>query len=176
MKLVFHSKDQFRPPLLAGGYQFLPFRFMRWGGGQVLITNDVGEFVFLNDAAFDAFTGQRLNPEDPAYAELKSKHFLRDSPSTVPLELLATKYRTKKSFLDGFTGLHLFVVTLRCDHSCPYCQVSRVSENKVQFDMTMATAKRAVDLMFHSPAPALKVEFQGGEPLLNFELIRYIVE
>jgi His-Xaa-Ser system radical SAM maturase HxsB len=41
--------------------------------------------------------------------------------------------------------------------------------------MTEATAKRAVDLMFESPSPAFKVEFQGGEPLLNFDLIRRIV-
>jgi hypothetical protein len=32
--------------------------------------------------------------------------------------LLATKYRTKKAFLDGFTSLHIFVVSLRCEHSC----------------------------------------------------------
>ena len=30
--------------------------------------------------------------------------------------------------------------------------------------------------MFQSPSQHLKVEFQGGEPLLNFALIRYIVE
>jgi hypothetical protein len=61
---------------------------------------------------------------------LKSKHFLRDSSSLTPITLLATKYRTKKSFLAGFTALHIFVVTLRCDHSCLYCQVSRVSESE----------------------------------------------
>ena len=30
--------------------------------------------------------------------------------------------------------------------------------------------------MFKSPSPVLKVEFQGGESLLNFSLIRSIVE
>ena len=42
--------------------------------------------------------------------------------------------------------------------------------------MTPETADRALDLVFCSPAPALKIEFQGGEPLLNFVIIRYIVE
>lgn len=68
------------------------------------------------------------------------------------------------------------MVTLRCDHSCPYCQVSRVTEDKVRYDMSETTARRAVDWMFRSPAPVLKVEFQGGESLLNFERIREIVE
>jgi sulfatase maturation enzyme AslB (radical SAM superfamily) len=30
-------------------------------------------------------------------------------------------------------------------------------------------AERAIDFMFQSPSKSIKVEFQGGEPLLNFE-------
>src|SRR5947207_10724443 len=48
-----------------------------------------------------------------SYLDLKAKHFLTDRSSTVALELLATKYGTKRSFFQGFTGLHIFVVTLR---------------------------------------------------------------
>jgi His-Xaa-Ser system radical SAM maturase HxsB len=36
-------------------------------------------------------------------------------------------------------------------------------------------SSKAVDLMFRTPAPAIKVEFQGGEPLLNFDLVRHVV-
>ncbi len=68
------------------------------------------------------------------------------------------------------------MVTLRCDHSCHYCQVSRVSTNRSKYDMTRGTARKAVDLMFRCPSPALKIEFQGGESLLNFDVIRYVVE
>src|SRR5207244_2667827 len=102
-----------------------------WADGEVLAVNDVGEFEFLAIGVFRDFVAGTLDPGSTEYASLKAKHMLIDSPSTVPLQLLATKYRTKKSFLDGFTALHLFVITLRCDHSCGYCQVSRVSENKV---------------------------------------------
>ena len=41
--------------------------------------------------------------------------------------------------------------------------------------MTEAMADRALDFTFRSPSPAIKIEFQGGEPLLNFDLIKYIV-
>ena len=40
--------------------------------------------------------------------------------------------------------------------------------------MTEETARRALELAFRSPSPQLKIEFQGGEPLLNFPLIRWI--
>jgi len=142
----------------------------------VFISTDVGEWTFLSRDEFDSFITGRLRQENPAFARLKSKHFLADSESTLPVQLVATKFRTKYAFLDGFTSLHMFVVTLRCDHSCPYCQVSRVTEDKSRYDMSDATAERAVEWMFKSPSPLLKVEFQGGESLLNFERVRSIVE
>jgi len=36
------------------------------------------------------------------------------------------------------------VVSLRCEHSCPYCQVSRQSEDRSAFDMTEQTAEKAL--------------------------------
>jgi uncharacterized protein len=90
--------------------------------------------------------------------------------------MLVTKYRTKKAHLAGFTKLHIFVVSLRCEHSCHYCQVSRVSAERALYDMSQETAARALDLVFRSPAEFIKIEFQGGEPLLNFERIVQIVE
>ncbi len=41
--------------------------------------------------------------------------------------------------------------------------------------MSEETARRSVDLMFRSPARHLTLEFQGGEPLLNVDLIRFTV-
>jgi sulfatase maturation enzyme AslB (radical SAM superfamily) len=157
-------------------YRLMPLRFMRWPRNEVLVVNEVGEFAFLDSDTFAAFVGHRLARGTPAYLSLKAKHLLTDSPSSVPIDLLATKFRTKKSFLVGFTRLHLFVVTLRCDHSCPYCQVSRVTQDRLRYDMSHDTALRAIDLMFASPAPSIKVEFQGGEPLLAFDLIKFVVE
>jgi His-Xaa-Ser system radical SAM maturase HxsB len=169
----FRSREAFER---AGSYRPLPFRFMRWAADQVLLSNDAGDWTFLTASEFQRFTEGQLSRSSAAYADLKAKHLLTDSPSVLPIQLLATKYRTKKSFLDGFTRLHIFVVTLRCDHTCAYCQVSRVTEDRTRYDMTPETAKRAVDFLFRSPAPELKVEFQGGESLLNFDGVRLIVE
>ena len=45
-----------------------------------------------------------------------------------------------------------------------------------RYDMSLETATAAVDRLFDSPSPHLTVEFQGGEPLLAFPVIRHIVE
>jgi His-Xaa-Ser system radical SAM maturase HxsB len=161
---------------LDDGYQLLPFRFTSLNDHEYVLTNQAGEFVVLSRATLETLVLHHLSATNGVYDDLKSKHFIVDGDSSVAMELLSLKVRTKLRRLADFTGLHIFVVSLRCEHSCPYCQVSRKSDDKLAFDMSMETAEKALALVFKSPSPAIKIEFQGGEPLLNFPLIRYIVE
>lgn len=153
-------------------YSLLPFRFDRREDHGCLLVNEVGEFLVLSPNEFESFVGHTLDRNNPVYTKLKAKHFLTDSSSSALFEPLAAKYRTKKSFLDGFTKLHIFVTSLRCNQSCPYCQVSRRGEAAGAFDMTEEILHRSVDLMLAGPAPAVTMEFQGGEALLNFGLVK----
>lgn len=170
---TFRAESAYAPP--THEYRLLPFRFTDLDDKRIVV-NEVGEYHILDKDAFDLLVSHRLPTASKTYDDLKAKHFLIDSASPLPLTLLATKYRTKRAFLRGFTSLHIFVVTLRCDTSCRYCQVSRVSADKRKYDMSRETADRALGLAFRSPGRELKFEFQGGEPLLNFELVKYIVE
>jgi uncharacterized protein len=158
-----------------GQYELLPFRFESLDGDDVVLTNFVGEFTILKRDKLDEVVQKRLLPTDETYSILRSRHFIKEASDTASIQLLGLKTRTKYSNIRNFTNLHLFVVSLRCDHSCQYCQVSRQSENKAAFDMTEETADKALNIVFRSPNPAIKIEFQGGEPLLNFELVRYVV-
>ena len=160
---------------LKTGYKLLPFQFTRLEGDEYLVSNLVGEFVTLDRPTLEHFARHTLAPKTSVYDTLKSKHFLLDDDSSVALDLLALKLRTKLYTLSAFTSLHIFVVSLRCEHSCPYCQVSRQSDDKLAFDMSAETAERALQMVFKSPSPTIKIEFQGGEPLLNFERIQAIV-
>ncbi|QLE53252.1 His-Xaa-Ser system radical SAM maturase HxsB (plasmid) [Nostoc sp. C057] len=160
---------------LISGYQLLPFRFIRLDAKRYVLTNEVGEYVVLPQNLLQDFVHKLLVPNSIVYNQLKSKHFLLDADSSVALDLLALKYRTKSMQIANFTSLHMFVVTLRCDHSCPYCQVSRQSHDRTAYDMSAAHAHKALEFTFQSPALNIKIEFQGGEPLLNFDLIKEIV-
>jgi His-Xaa-Ser system radical SAM maturase HxsB len=86
------------------------------------------------------------------------------------------KLGTRMRRLPESTALHIFVLTLRCEHTCRYCQVSRRSTARNEFDMSPETAERALDLVFRSPSPRVKIEFQGGEPLLNLDRLRQVVD
>ena len=157
-------------------YRLLPFRFER-KGDEVLLVNDVGSFHFIAKPVFDKFCKYELESGSSALLDLESGGFLcRESPAQV-IEWLATRYRTKKQFLFESTALHMFVVTQRCNQRCAYCHASSISgETSMDFDMNMETARRAVEMAFASPSPYLKIELQGGEPLLNFDAVREIIE
>ncbi len=169
----FRDRSQFAP---RADYRLAPLRFGRFDAHRYIVTNDVGEYVLLPREQLVAFLGHQLHVSSDAYRALKSRHLLFDQDSECAIDLLALKYRTRAERIASFTGLFMFVVTLRCDHSCHYCQVSRQTEDEASFDMTLEYADRALEFTFRSPSPNIKIELQGGEPLLRFDLVRYIVE
>jgi His-Xaa-Ser system radical SAM maturase HxsB len=169
------SRFQSAASYLGEEWEFLPFRFERLNG-SVLLTNMVGEHVFVEPENFELLTRGELSLDSPTLRRLRGKHIVRLVGEELPVELLALKTRTRYWRLSEFTALHMFVVSLRCEHSCPYCQVSRQSADKALYDMTEETAVRALEMTFRSPSPHIKIEFQGGEPLLNFPLIEFIVD
>jgi uncharacterized protein len=171
----FQPLSAYQQPL-ADGYQLLPFRFTSLDDHEYVLTNQAGEFIVLERPTLEALVRHQLPAMDRFYDDLKSKHFIIDRDSSVAMDLLPLKVRTKLQRLAEFTGLHISVVSLRCEHSCPYCQVSRQSDDKLAFDMSVDTAEKALALVFRSPSHGIKMEFQGGEPLLNFPLIQHIVE
>ncbi|MDP9047520.1 MAG: His-Xaa-Ser system radical SAM maturase HxsB, partial [Bacteroidota bacterium] len=114
--------------------------------------------------------------EPDLYGDLVAGFFISAEPVSPLIDVLATRYRTKKSFLDHFTSLHLFVITLRCEHTCHYCQVSRVTSDKDAFDMSPDHINKGIDMMLQSPGDSLTMEFQGGEALLAFDKIVYAIE
>jgi uncharacterized protein len=171
---VFTPLDDYLP---NRRYSLLPFRFDRWDDGRVFITNEVGESLTLSANDFDNFVSKRLRPTDAPYFDLQSRHLLVDDTNQNWVEPMASKYYTKKSFLDGFTKLHIFVTTLRCNQSCPYCQVSRQGEaaDSGAFDMSPEVLDRSIRLMLASPSKNVTMEFQGGEALIRFDLLQEAV-
>jgi uncharacterized protein len=156
--------------------RLLPFRFERTGQNGYLVSNIVGDFLRLTADEFDHLINDRVKPGDPLYEKAYASHLITREGQTAQLQLLAARLRSRMSFLRHPTGLHMFVVTLRCEHSCPYCQVSRQSTDRSRFDMPEEIAEGALHIALQSPGPRIKIEFQGGEPMLNFSLIEKIVQ
>jgi len=141
--------------------------------GRVLVTNDFGYYHVLNEKQFGDLLGGRLDKKSPLFGVLEKKGFLRDM---LDFADLAGKWKQKNSFLFSGTGLHIFVLTLRCNHKCVYCQSGAVGEKNVKQDMSWDVAKKSVEMAFKSPRNGITIEFQGGEPLCNWEVLKKTID
>ncbi len=158
-------------------YTLLPFKFHRLTDGREVIVNEVGDYLVKEEGTVYKIVNRLINKEAnyDLYCDLVSNFIISECKVDPLIDVLATRYRTKKHFLNYFTGLHIFVISLRCEHTCQYCQVSRVTQNKEMYDMSFENVDKGIDLMFKSPNPHVTMEFQGGEALLAFEKIQYAV-
>lgn len=157
-------------------YQLLPFRFERFNDNEYLLTNEIGEYIFMQKDDFNHFVNGELDTHSDLFYDIESKQIATTDEVTDVVSMLATKFRTKKSILRDFTSLHMIVPTLRCNSSCIYCQVARKNQDDYSSDMTKQTAKNVVKTIFQSPSPCIKIEFQGGDPSVNFQMVKYIIE
>lgn len=159
-------------------YFLLPFRFHRINEEKEILVNEIGDFLIVSKGTCEKIITKKIRKEDNEglYGDLVANFFIREEKVPPLLNVIATRYRTKKSFLDNFTALHIFVISLRCEHTCHYCQVSRASQDKNAFDMSRTHIDKGIELMMRSPNNNLTMEFQGGEALLAFDNIVYAIE
>lgn len=79
----------------------------------------------------------------------------------------AVLYRNlKRRYVPNELSYIILVPTLRCNLCCTYCQVSRVSESAKGFDWTDKTVEQVINFLDELRCTNIKIEFQGGEPLL----------
>ena len=152
--------------------KLMPFRWRELEGG-VLVTNDAGEFVWLEREEFGDLLAGTLAEDSPVGRKLEQRHLLR-APRTE--SELIEKVRRRNTHLESGPNLHIVILTLRCNQNCVYCHASRKPLDSDGFDMSKETAGRVLDVIFAGPSRDLTIEFQGGEPTLNFDVLRFFVE
>src|SRR3989339_673073 len=146
------------------------FRFKRFKG-KYLLTNDVGQWLVLKEKEFKDFLAGNLDKTTEPYLSLKEKNFLKKD---LDVSDLMNRYREKNAFLFGGPSLHIVVFTLRCNHRCVYCHASAKTMEDKGYDMNQETAQKVVDKIFETTSPFVAIEFQGGEPLVNWPVVKYI--
>jgi uncharacterized protein len=150
----------------------VPIRF-REVAGDVLLTNPWGDWTFVSKDEFAGLARGELADGSPLHQKLADRNFLR---ARVDVAKVAERMRHKKRFLDYGPNLHICVVTLRCNETCVYCHASRADMDQTSTDMSPETAEKVVDLMLQSTSPSVTLEFQGGEPLVNFPVMKHVIE
>ncbi len=145
---------------------------------EIIVVNEELYERIVNWDSEEAEDAQTKREVDHEVKELKELGYLNE-PYIEKLEHPATKYLD--IMLERKVSKILLQLTQRCNLRCQYCVYSeeknlgtRTHSNK---DMSYETAKQAIDFyMEHSVDCDEKgIGFYGGEPLLQFDLIKKII-
>ncbi len=132
-----------------------------------------GGFAILTEEEFQLLRHEKVENNLNLFRVLEEQGIIITDEN---IHRIAKMFADKKSFLFHSVDLHIISVTLRCNHKCIYCHAKSKGMKEKQYDMDEKTAKKVVEFIFQSPSRHLDIEFQGGEPLVNFPIIQYIVE
>ncbi len=142
--------------------------FFENAGGGLFLANSAGRVFFLEGVSSLALRLSRLGR--PAETSLRDDDFFAGR-----LNFLRLEERLGEHYFASYSGPHIHIVTLtnRCDLNCSYCSAN---SNSSSADMTRETADRVLDFVFSVKNERIVLEFQGGEPLLNFPVLRHMVK
>jgi His-Xaa-Ser system radical SAM maturase HxsB len=153
----------------------LPFASRQLANDRHVAVSATGDHAFFSSSELQML---RQSPDKLPLEQLANlrARFLVGSASPNPglNRLAASRVAAKRETISVGPSLHIIVPTLQCAHSCRYCQVSR-SLDDTGHTMSENDLYAACDTIFQSPSKALTVEFQGGDPLLRFDLVRRAV-
>lgn len=138
--------------------------------GQFLLTNDIGRYCFLSEDEFYDFAEGRLSPDSDTFDALKEHGFLHQDQDEYISEFQYDMAGMKRCLLSA-TRLVILVLTDSCNQRCVYCQAGGAHTSK----MSAETCRKAVNLAVQSPVSHMTIEFQGGEPTMNPEALRFTI-
>ncbi len=165
------------------------------GGYNIVLDVFSGAVHAVDEVAYDAIALYETHTKDEIKAELLAKYGERENLSLGELdEVLADIEQLKadgKLFTEDVYADRAFdfknrstVVKALCLHvahtcnlNCSYCFAAQGKYHGERALMSFETGKRALDfLVEHSGTRKnLEVDFFGGEPLMNFEVVKQLV-
>ena len=152
------------------------FLFKKVAHEEYLLTNELGFFCYVDADTFNNLMEEKYTLIPDSIIEiLKKRMFIYDISDVLFIEKASKEYRKTKQYLFAGTCLHIFVLTNGCNMNCVYCQ-AQDENHTTKGMMSFQIAEKAVEIALQSPAYSLNFEFQGGEPLLNYPVIKHIIE
>jgi len=128
----------------------LPFRFRRlpWDPERAFVSSMAGDWLLMGMEDLQRFASHELATDSSLFVDLEARHLAMAETGRSSLSALLSQIRSRKSYILGGPALHIFVVSLRCHHTCSYCQVSRQETTATTFDMAGSHAEQAVERLY----------------------------
>ena len=141
---------------------------------RVLLTNDFGKYQFVSTETFDELLKGCVSEDNPDRELLIHNGFIFDGSNETFIKSNVPWIQSMKGYCLCGTALHIFAITNKCNLNCVYCQAHSKS-SLLNSSMSKETGRKAIEFALQSPNKSLTFEFQGGEPLLNFDVVKDMI-
>ena len=141
----------------------IPFETRRLPDNSVLAISSSGDHTFFTEAELSLLGQQPSSLPLERQAELRSLFFLSSrGDNSGSRRLLKSRRAARRETVQDGPSLHIIVPTLRCAHSCKYCQVSRALDD-TSHTMSLEDLETA---LYHDILPTLDYSVYEGKPLI----------
>lgn len=139
----------------------------------ILVTTEHGGWNILNEKEYRLLRYNRIREDPNLFRLLEATGIIVTNNN---FNRIVEAHRAHYAHLFTGTSLNIISPSLRCNHSCSYCFAKSQPEDSKGYDMSEETARAVIDFIMQSPNRYVTVEISGGEPLLNFDIVRYLFE
>lgn len=137
---------------------------------KYLVSNMMGCWDALNEKEFRQLNSLRVEQGGGLFNRLLERGLIVDEDN---IRRVIEGYKSLNANLFSDTSLHIAVVTKRCNLRCNYCHAQGGASSQ---DMSIETATRVLQYLFDVRNNSVTLEFQGGEPLLNWPVVKFMTE
>ena len=167
------------------------------GGHNIVLDVCSGSVHIVDDVAYDIINAYENTPHDKIISDILSKYSGREDVSEADIldcfsdieslkksgrlftpdtfEPIAGKLKKKTSGVVKALCLHVAHI---CNLNYSYCFASQGKYNGERAVMPLEVGKRALDFLIENSGTRrnLEVDFFGGEPLMNFDVVKELVK
>ena len=168
----------------------------KMGGFNIVIDTYSGALHAVDDIAYDLIGDFESTPKDDLISSLLEKYAhipeatreeleecyeqieeLRDAGKLFMKDSFEPMASTLKEKTSGVVKALCLHVAHTCNLNCAYCFASQGKYEGERAVMSLETGKRALDFLIESSGTRhnLEVDFFGGEPLMNFDVVKELV-
>jgi len=142
---------------------------------HILLTTRHRAWVILDLQEYELFLRHRLEEKPELYFLLEDLGLILTPRNTKDI---ATLHCYRYGFLHCPPSLFIMIPTNRCNMACVYCHAKAQSVSCKEWDMSEEVLYKTVDFFFSVPRrrSEIKIEFQGGEPLLRYDLVQKAID
>ena len=145
-----------------------PLRFRAIDNDRRFFADDAGGYFVSDEAFLDRYARGALSGSDQGFLSRSGHAFARSGD--LAHTSFAWRWTARQSVQERLSYV-ILVPTLRCNLACTYCQVSRGAEGAQGYDWSAATLEDVLAFLDGLDTNEIKIEFQGGEPLLRIDLL-----